>query len=299
MMKWSSWILRIFPKNISGFSLIELSIVVLVASVMAASSLNFISKKGVTTKMNATEEKLITIKKAIKVYVDSKGYLPRPAPFNVTPKAATFGQGSNNTGDYSGSHTATNESNVVAGSVPVIDLGLPPNFAFDEWGRRISYVIDKDMDNATKWGNTTVSNIVLRTRAADDSLNDLLNRTPKTTELGTNVADCRDYYDSTPTDITVAAGALNTLIPVCPALLLISHGPNGSGARDAIGNKWVSAVNIGDDEKENAVSGNSIAGQEFDNIFIKLDSNSVDTSSTNNDYFDDVIIFATKEELKR
>ena len=152
----------------SGFTLIELAIVLTILSLTVGGALAVTAAKLENGRYKQTLSKLQFILQAVDDYVDEKasdtrGHIPCPADPQAAFTASTFGFGS-----YSGS--ACNASNIVggtdgaeAGAVPVVTLNIPHGYTLDGWNRRITYVMDEDLccseanyDGAT--GSITVEN---------------------------------------------------------------------------------------------------------------------------------------------
>lgn len=140
------------PKRINknnGFSLLELSITIVILSIISVALVTFYSYSSNKVKTIRTEEKLEKIEQAIANYFSNNGHLPCPARLNSTSTNIYFGKeaknDTNNTclleGDLNTSGLFFNGT-LVYGALPVYDLGLDANYAYDEWGNSISYVAD-------------------------------------------------------------------------------------------------------------------------------------------------------------
>jgi type II secretory pathway pseudopilin PulG len=125
-------------KNKLGFTLIELAITFTVVSMIIGTVLVSLSKSDRTEKYVNTQKKLDKIAAALRVYANTYNALPCPAPAELQISNANFGKS-----DCPGSGTAA-ATNIYGGMVPFATLSLPPDYAFDEWGRRISYIMDND-----------------------------------------------------------------------------------------------------------------------------------------------------------
>lgn len=93
----------------AGFSLLELSVVLLIISLVAAMGLGLGSNALKGADRVATQEKLAAIKKALNQFAQQNGYLPCPADRTLTPGNANYGverRQYSGTG-YSGPFTAT------------------------------------------------------------------------------------------------------------------------------------------------------------------------------------------------
>lgn len=85
----------------------------------------------------------------LKHMMAAEGRRPCPASAEYYPSHAQFGREDGSSGDCSDSGatdgiiTPFDDANIVGGTVPVIDLHLPPEYYFDGWGRPFTYVVDK------------------------------------------------------------------------------------------------------------------------------------------------------------
>ncbi len=286
-------------KNSFGFSLLELSIVVTIVAVVAATTLNVVANKTAVKKSLKTRDKMEIIAKAIKVYADANNKIPCPAQMGVLLSDAVFGAESCTTVLATSSF-----GNIISGTVPVLTLGLPTDFMFDEWGRRISYIMDKDMNTVSNWQSTSLQpNIDIKFINSSGTATSILYRSPTLSEVGNTITSCIDG-----TTITVGSTEYNRQIPICATFVLISHGQNGSYAIDSKGGTSLitSAAIIGNQEKENVDVTSAGSNITFDNIFIdksvasaiSSSSSSSGSSTYNASYFDDILVYRTKRQLR-
>ncbi len=269
-----------------GFSLIELSIVILIVSIFAASVINLLGKRNSTEDNKATKDKLEVIMEALKVYYKVNLRLPCPALFTVKSFEAGFGVGTLPAGSCStapGRHTA---SGARAGMVPVVDLGLPASYAFDVWNNRITYVVDASLTQTSGWDPGGLSNIYV-----EGPTGTMMNlRTPTSAEVGTNPIDCRDG---------TSLGLINNYsekIPDCPAVILVSHGVNGYLAYLPSGAQNTSTFGINSDQLENQNTGTTVPA--FDNKFLEKPLAQDVKSSDMTNYFDDILLYKTMSFFK-
>lgn len=130
-----------FSKN-SGFSLLEMSMVLLIVSIMIGSGLLVFNKYSAQSKVSDTDEKIKQIMSAIKQYAIKYNRLPCPANPSLPYGNANFG--------FELKASATDctmdsgASTISRGMVPVATLGLYPSMGVDGWERRLKYVVLKD-----------------------------------------------------------------------------------------------------------------------------------------------------------
>ena len=137
----------------SGFNLITLSVVLLAASMIFVSFLP--AARNDLSRYQSTSQKLERVKRAMTGFMAKNGRRPCPAAGSNALNTANFGVEAANPGSCTGGTPAAplgpdaGTGEVVAGTIPTRTLGLDDSYAFDEWGRRITYVVDK---RATKRG---------------------------------------------------------------------------------------------------------------------------------------------------
>lgn len=121
--------------RMQGFSMIELSIVLLIIAILAGSALTVGLNRMQNSKATLTESRMQRIEQALASFYIQNGRLPRPA--NLTRSLdnpadiATYGA-------EDGGLTGT----ALMGAVPVRTLGLGNEFMLDGWNRKITYAVD-------------------------------------------------------------------------------------------------------------------------------------------------------------
>lgn len=153
-----------------GFSLIEISVVLIVVSVMISGILPYISESQKTNAANDTMTRIEAIENAMLTYRAANDFIPCPSNIQATLNSAAFG-----TADTTAAcAAATNftDANTAAGGVPTKTLGLPDEYGFDGWGRRMVYHVAKALTVAGTYeagaGSITVNDATgaARTTAA-------------------------------------------------------------------------------------------------------------------------------------
>jgi type II secretory pathway pseudopilin PulG len=241
--------------NQKAFTLIELAVAFTIISLIVGSVLATLSKSNQLEKYTATQAKLEKISKAIRVYATNWNQLPCPGfPF-ISINDPLFGVRSCGVANAASPVAGTN---VQGGMVPVAELGLPPDYAFDEWGRRIGYIMDEDAFN------TAISSAPVGF---------------------TN-------YNIIIQNISGGVKAQNA------AYVLISHGANGHLGLNARGVARIVATTFGARELENCPSDPlSPAGPvcTFNTTFVQ---NPPSSATGSNGYFDDIVIYRLGNELR-
>ena len=137
--------------NKKGFSLIALAAILAVIAILVVTLLPNDSDKH-KDQVKKTSDKILAIQKAVKVFqgADANNSLPCPAGFNYKTTDGQFGTSlggpsttiSANCSTTCAANSTYCSSNIVIGGVPTKTLGLPDDDAFDEWGNRLTYVIN-------------------------------------------------------------------------------------------------------------------------------------------------------------
>jgi prepilin-type N-terminal cleavage/methylation domain-containing protein len=131
-------------KRYNGFSLIEISIVLLIISSMIGGGLMFFNEYRAKNKRQETFQKMHTIVAAIKNFSQTYKRLPCPADINATSSVngwSTYGV-SLSANDCANNPTYVRDNVITtSGMVPFKSLGLSEDYAIDGWGNRFRFVI--------------------------------------------------------------------------------------------------------------------------------------------------------------
>jgi prepilin-type N-terminal cleavage/methylation domain-containing protein len=218
----------------SGFTLIELAIVLLIIGLLFVFVIPTSSVLLNTGKRELTRQKLKTIDAALTNYVTVNKRLPCPADGTVPVGNAGTEYGRDANGDCTGTAPTANQ---LSGIVPYVALGLTEADINDGWDRRITY--------RAAWGLTRDSALDMTlcdpagTRTADTTTSAQY-AAPSgrcwSTCVGTDMATCtspQNYLANKGFDVSNGAGAALIRSRVAftgAACVVISHGENGYGA---------------------------------------------------------------------
>jgi hypothetical protein len=132
----------------AGFSLIFVSILLTVAALVFVSVLPGQEAGDVNQKTANNTKKLERVEEAMRSFMAAKSRRPCPADGQYAENTANFGKEAAQPGNCTGGTPAApmgpdaGTGYVVAGTIPTRSLGLPDEYAYDEFGRRFTYVVD-------------------------------------------------------------------------------------------------------------------------------------------------------------
>jgi prepilin-type N-terminal cleavage/methylation domain-containing protein len=146
----------------SGFTLLELSIVLAIIALVTSMAVTAGISVVETARLTATQMKMKAIDDALMQYRASNDRLPCPGDLTITPGSAYYGlEAGAGTASAIGAGTgvctgtgmlpqanftgagATNTFQTAAeGAIPAVTLGLSTDFMLDGWGNRFRYAVD-------------------------------------------------------------------------------------------------------------------------------------------------------------
>ncbi|MBN9542607.1 MAG: type II secretion system protein [Alphaproteobacteria bacterium] len=251
--------------KLKAFSLVELSIVMIIISVALGVVLAFATQKTDADKLLETKEKIEIIDKALGAYLLDNGSIPCPANGTIATNNAAFGDALRGGLNYQCAANFSSGS-MSWGIIPVRTLNLPDELAFDAWGRRFSYAIIQDCncDAAT---------------------------------AGCAARNFNTDFCGVSAGITVQGNASSTIMNNA-VVVIVSHGKNGHGAFASNGGaaRIVSKVgsSINSDEQENAHLSMAGANLAVNATFLARNQILSDDPAVN---FDDIVYFKNKQQL--
>ena len=259
-----------------AFSLIELSIVILIISILAAGAISVSGTFLISSKNQLTEKRMESIYNALGVFVAKNHRLPCPAPINKSKTDSNYGKESGSSPvvstardcDGSGVYSSNLESNLVYGMVPVNSLGLSDDVGEDGFGSKFSYIVHEGL---------TVPNY-------DD--------------VGGAGNDGFSYYSEADSEMIqiYQLPSENTIRKV--AFAIISHGQNKLGAFNANSTVQNSTSSIETQEGYNALSNISGTAADF-GLDSAITPSRVTFTSLNSasDDFDDKVFYKNRDEI--
>jgi type II secretory pathway pseudopilin PulG len=249
-----------FKSGESGFSIIELSILLAIAAFVFANALIVGTARKDLDRISDSLGKLQVIKDSLTRYVKTQGHYPCPAGGKIAPSSESVGIGicsfTGNEDTVNGLYRAPDGTNslkdVLIGVVPVKDLRLPTSFMVDQWGNRITYAVVSAFTSAATYAALTEGSIVINS----------------------------------------PQGALGSKV----AYVLVSHGENGIGAWNFGGTQRnkppVDGVYDAGEEENHHLK----TGDPWDSVFYFLTRPPEDPSG-HKMLFDDVLMWSTVENI--
>jgi prepilin-type N-terminal cleavage/methylation domain-containing protein len=221
-----------------GFSLVELSIVLTIIGIVLGNLLSIAAHRTDAAKIKETEEILTKVEQAFAQYFTEHRRIPCPAYSSSSPSSAAFGVNTTAWAPYICYGNAGVGGGLLStGAVPTKTLQIPDEYAFDAWGRRITYAM------------------VQNCNAADIST---YNNYSGTDNIGYSCGYGSPDYGYR---ILNSSGNVTTNYA---QIVLVSHGKNGKGAWTRSGSGKITASSDAD-EAENS---------DDDYIFVQKSKNS-------------------------
>ncbi len=132
-------------KQSSGFTLIELSVVLALIGVILYGSITLLTVGIQTSQVNSTIATMDAIEKALLNYRVAFGRIPCPSDLTATASSANYGREAANPGTCTGGSPAANfiaASGTAEGGVPIRALRLPDSYMYDGWGHKLRYAVN-------------------------------------------------------------------------------------------------------------------------------------------------------------
>lgn len=259
-----------------AYTLMELSMVLVVLSLLSAAAMRYSTNATVSKNNKQLTATMDAVETALQSYAVTYSRLPCPSDTTVSDNSAAFGVevGTSGDGNCTGynfinstadADDGTTTSQVVAGAIPTKTLKIDDRYAYDPWGRRILYVVDKRITATSAFttypvSNSTVGVIVVKKSAADSFA---------------NAISARGLY------------------------ALLSFGPNGHGGYVRNPGNTSTRYNDGStntDEQKNCHCTSAAVAGTFDRNFVQK-TRAMSTTLTN--MFDDILRYKSRAQMTK
>jgi prepilin-type N-terminal cleavage/methylation domain-containing protein len=254
-----------------AYSLLELSIVIIIISILIAGALS-VSTSGVhNARVKVTQERMREIYKAMGNFLITNRRLPCPAPINAIESLdVNYGvevEAGAGCDAAAGVFQSTFNVNLMYGMVPTRTLGLSNEMAKDGFDSKITYIIDQRFANAAN---------------PDAALIAIPGAEFSTADLAGGVLTIQEKPSAVVQTITTEA-----------IMALVSHGVNKAGAfnnNSANSNARSTDIDENDNDLGAAISAAPIPNtSDFNAILV--------ASAANSDIFDDIVFFKRRNDF--
>lgn len=248
----------------SAFSLLELTVVLVVVGVVTTMAMTSGSAVVGAAREKSTRQKMKDIEDALVSFRETNNRLPCPADITIADNATNYGVEAATPGTCTGgtpaaNHSAAGATNTgktgVEGGVPVVTLGLPNDYMYDGWGKRIRYAVDRSVTAVGGFASVP--------------------------------ATCTDRAIT----IKDASGGNRTTGAV---YALISHGLNGHGGYSKQGTV-TNAASTNTDEQTNCHCDASAVASTYAPTYVQK-AETVNTASATDSY-DDIVVYKERWQL--
>lgn len=239
-------------RKISGFTLVEMAMVLMIIALLLGGLLPVISGQIEQQRNTETRKQLAEIREALLGFAVVNNRLPCPAQATLATGAVDAGKearkntscacqtSTNKIADSSGARVACGDT-AITGVIPWATLGVSET---DAWGRRFSYQVTSDFADGTDGTSEVAANACQKS-------------------TGVSFQMCSEAN----LKVLIAAGSATILVDFVPAVA-VSHGVDGAGGYTSTGIKLPNSLDA--DEIENANTTNSLVSHDTSSTFDDL-----------------------------
>jgi len=144
----------------SGFTLLELSIVLTIIAILLSSGLSLVGASVERDKAKLTMDEIIIIEETMQKFVLEYGRLPCPALINATRNNVAYGREADCTnpsppaGMLRVEYPAGSGNFVRIGGLPFYSMHLPDIYIGDAWNSRYLYAVSENLITTANTGST-------------------------------------------------------------------------------------------------------------------------------------------------
>ncbi len=291
-------------KNLNGFSLIELSIVIAILTILVSGGLSLSYTQDYQQKYATTIKNMKLIEDALTIYVAMNGRLPCPASPSQLNLNYTFGKGkiiAGSSGNPQSCDSTTSNINIFTadlagdtlyyGAAPVTSLGLADEVIYDGWGNRIGYVVQKTFSNSSSTNTSCGSGFSPQVNHSSNTY--FCFRAQASSYLDNSIPNLRII------DIN------GNVISFNPVYVIISHGENGYGAFTKAADVDLDNTGINGPNTDRNAMPPSTNYYELMNLNCNPSTGTCTNNGLNNTFvqnsptatFDDIVMFKTRNNL--
>ncbi len=248
-------------KKMKGFSLIELAIVMTIASLLMMAGIKAVTALRFSGQHKSAQQQMVLIEEAIRGFVLNNGRLPCPADPSLASSNALWGR------------ELTQASGTLCDnpSGDLEDLVLPANSG-TAVGALPFYALGFNAENIDTWGHHFTYHVVLNKAH------------PNSADNGKNL-----WTDKSPSTLLTVNDDAGNLITNKAIAIIVSHGSNGSGAWTVDGARITLPVSTAVKERENL---DTATGSKYDLIYENGRFSDSDTTP-----FDDYVLALTIQNI--
>ncbi len=288
---------------ITAFSLIELSIAMIVIAIAVAGTTSVMIGRASNDGARITNERIQAIYKAMGQYLMLNKKLPCPASLNLARTDSNYGVSrtcSSTDGTLYDPATGLGYwrhatfRNLFYGMVPTKTLGLPIEYSEDGFGTKIDYAVISGFTSSGHFGVSDVNKKDPNNFSANTYGGTLLDKSSGNTNTNTGTNSRITIYQiKKNVDTTTTA----TLVTSDAAFVIISHGANKAGGWNANGTTQNSDSSSTEEKWNQVLNSSSNATSSTATFFPVNPATPFVISSNNDSVFDDIVFYKTRNEL--
>lgn len=275
----------------SGFSLIELSIVLVIIATLMAAGIVIGNSQISKYKYGLTVKKIKAIDNALTQFLAYNGRLPCPACISGSTSDACYGYEQISSGGAGSPSTCSNVTsynissgttlNYYVGAVPFYSLGLSNEFMYDGWNRQFNYQVMQLNTN----NHMTNSSCIAGSNAANN------NSSSQYVCFRGQASGSSSY----PYNFQIERVLNGSTVIWDAAYVLVSYGEDGVGAQ--VFQAYQDSNNFYSGSSPNEQQNSPMAGMNSNPYKFVTTGYSYSSGSYTYNQFDDIVFFKTRNNL--
>lgn len=135
---------KLNKKNYNAFTLLEMSIVILILSILFVGGINLYLSIVELSEKNLSADRIYVVNKALSRYLLTNMRLPCPSDITLYNDDPDYAKELRSySGDCEVLDSRFSNGDYIAGGVPTKELGLPTEYTLDAWDSKVVYVVNK------------------------------------------------------------------------------------------------------------------------------------------------------------